>query len=60
MKTKTRHFVHEDKQLADAKRERQARARVLVESGARSQKSMFFISPHLAKSVSVRHRVLSF
>lgn len=53
-------FTHDDRALASAKRERQARARALVESGVRSQESMFFISPTVVKAAIVRHRVLSF
>lgn len=60
MKTNASKLKHEDKALASAKRGRQARARALVESGVRSQESMFFISPTVVKAAIVRHRVLSF
>lgn len=60
MKLSASKLAHEDKALAAAKREQQARSRALVESGQRSQESMFFISPALAKSAIVQHRVLSF
>jgi hypothetical protein len=60
MKANVQKLTHEDETLAAAKRERQQRTRALVESGARSQESMFFISPALAKSATVKHRVLSF
>lgn len=60
MKTNASKLTNEDKALASAKRERQARARALVESGVRSQESMFFISPTVVKAAIVRHRVLSF
>lgn len=60
MKTYASKFTLEDKVLALAKRERQARARALLESGARSQESMFFISPAVVKATKVKHRALSF
>lgn len=60
MKANASKLIHEDKALASAKQDRQARARALVESGMRSQESMFFISPTVVKAAIVRHRVLSF
>ena len=45
-----------DKQLEAAKREQQALSRQLVRSGARTQESMFFISPDIARSLKIRHR----
>ena len=60
MKTNASKLSYEDKALTVAKREQQASARALVESGARSQESMFFISPTVVKAAIVRHRVLSF
>lgn len=55
-KTRTRRDVV----LEAAKREGQAKSRALVESGERSQESMFLISKSLVKEATVRHRVLSF
>ncbi|WP_150430726.1 hypothetical protein [Dechloromonas sp. CZR5] len=60
MMTHTRKLKHSDKVLIAAKRERQEKSRVLVESGERSQESMFFIAPSIARAAKVRHRVLSF
>lgn len=56
----TRKLKRKDKILIAAKRERQEKSRALVESGERSQESMFFIAPSIAKTAKVRHRVLSF
>ena len=45
-----------DNQLEAAKRAQQARDRALVRSGARTQESMFLISPQIARSLKIRHR----
>lgn len=45
-----------DNQLEAAKRARQERSRALVRSGARTQESMFFIHPDIARSLKIRHR----
>lgn len=50
----------DDVTLSAAKRERQARSRLLVQTGVRTQESMYLIAPSLAKAAKVRHRVLSF
>lgn len=49
-----------DEILAAAKRERQAVSRARVQTGARTQESMYLILPKAAKTAKVRHRVLSF
>jgi len=59
MKTKDTEYV-KDEQLEAAKRESQERSRALVRSGARTQESMFFISPEIAKSITVIHRTTEF
>ena len=48
--------VGKDNQLEAAKRVQQALSRALVSSGARTQESMFFISPDIARSLKIRHR----
>ena len=45
-----------DEQLEAAKRGQQALSRALVRSGARTQESMFFIHPDIARSLKIRHR----
>ena len=55
MKTKDTKFVR-DVQLEAAKRERQARSRVLVRSGERTQESMFFIPAEIARTLKIIHR----
>jgi len=59
MKTKDTKFV-KDEQLEAAKRQHQESSRALVSSGARSQESMFFISPEIAKKIIVKHRTAEF
>lgn len=49
-----------DTALDAAKRGRQARSRALVESGARTQESMFLIAPAIVKTIKVKHRATSF
>lgn len=58
MNAHSRKIKHKDKALAAAKRKRQSLSRALVESGQRSQESMFFIAPVLARTAEVRHRTL--
>lgn len=58
MKTNT--LKHKDKALLAAKRKRQAKSRALVESGSRSQESMFFIAPSIARAAVVEHRAFVF
>ena len=58
MKPKKR--MSNDDTIWAEKRARQAKSRLLVESGARTQESMFFIAPSIARSAVVLHRVLSF
>lgn len=58
MKTNT--LNRKDKVLLAAKRKRQAESRALVESGERSQESMFFIAPSIARAAIVKHRVIVF
>lgn len=58
MKAHARKIKHKDKILAAAKRKRQAQSRALVESGQRSQESMFFIALALARTAKVQHRTL--
>lgn len=48
--------IAKDHQLEAAKRAQQARDRALVRSGARTQESMFLISPEIARSLKIRHR----
>lgn len=57
MKSVTQKSTRKDKMFA-TKRVRQAKSRALVESGQRTQESMFFIAPELARSAIVRHRNL--
>jgi hypothetical protein len=45
-----------DHYLEAAKREGQERSRELVQSGARTQESMFLISPEIVKTLKFRHR----
>lgn len=52
--------LRRDVALDAAKRERQEQSRAQVRQGERSQESMFLIAPSLARSATVRHRVLSF
>jgi len=52
--------VRNSNDLLAGKRKRQAKSRALVESGQRSQESMFFIAPAVAKAATVRHRTFSF
>ncbi len=59
MKTKDTKYV-KDEQLEAAKREHQERSRELVRSGARTQESMFFIPPEIAKTIIVTHRTKEF
>ena len=49
-----------DDQLEAAKRVHQDRSRALVRSGARTQESMFLVSPNIAKSLIIRHRSTEF
>ncbi len=58
--TDQREKIHTDTTLEDAKRESQARSRALVESGVRTQESMFLIAPALVKEIKVRHRTTDF
>lgn len=58
MKSALKHA--KDAVLTAAKRERQAVSRARVQSGERTQESMFLIAPSAAKTAKVRHRVLSF
>jgi hypothetical protein len=51
---------HNESSLTLGKREQQARSRALVESGQRTQESMFLISPDIARAAIVEHRVFSF
>ena len=48
--------VGKDNQLEAAQRVQQALSRALVSSGARTQESMFFISPDIARSLKIRHK----
>jgi hypothetical protein len=59
MKNKDTKYV-KDMQLEAAKREHQERSRTLVRSGARTQESMFFIPPEIAKTIIVIHRSTEF
>lgn len=59
MKTKDTKFA-KDEQLEAAKREHQELSRTLVRSGARTQESMFFIPPEVAKTIIVKHRTSEF
>lgn len=52
--------VVKDVALEAAKREHQARSRALVESGARTQQSMYLFSPDIVKTLKIRHRATSF
>lgn len=49
-----------DATLRAAKRGLQERSCELVNSGARSQESMFLIAPAIAKAAKVRHRTTKF
>jgi len=59
VKTKDTKYV-KDEQLEAAKREYQERSRALVLSGARTQESMFLISPEIAKTIIITHRSTEF
>lgn len=59
MKTKDTKCM-KDERLETAKRQHQERSRALVSSGSRSQESMFFISPEIAKTIIVKHRTTEF
>jgi len=62
MKTKDKEYMEyvKDEQLEAAKREHQECSRALVRSGARTQESMFFISPKIARKIVVTHRTTEF
>lgn len=49
-----------DDTLRAAKRGLQERSRELVNSGVRSQESMFLIAPAIARAAKVRHRTTKF
>jgi hypothetical protein len=57
---KTNILNRKDKVMLAAKRKRQALSRALVMSGSRSQESMFFIAPSIARSAVVQHRTFVF
>lgn len=59
MKTENTKYV-KDEQLEAAKREHQERSRTLVRSDARTQESMFFIPPEIAKTIIVKHKTTEF
>jgi len=59
MKNEETKYV-KDEQLEAAKREHQECSRALVRSGARTQESMFLISPEIARTIIITHRSKEF
>jgi hypothetical protein len=57
--TDSRQDASDDSLLVD-KRKRQAKSRELVESGERSQESMFLISPEIVKKIKFVGRTTDF
>jgi hypothetical protein len=55
-----KHVLDQESTLMAAKKARQVVSRVLVQSGLKSQQSMFLIQPTTVKKTTVVHRVLSF
>ena len=53
---KTQASYPKDEILIATKRESQERSRALVQSGKRSQESMFLVAPEIARTAKVRHR----
>ena len=49
-----------DEQLEAVKKEQQDLSRALFSSGSRTQESMFFISPIIARAIKIRHRTEEF
>jgi hypothetical protein len=59
MKTQ-RHVLDQETGLMAAKKARQMKSRALVNSGVKTQQSMFLIQPAIVHKTTVTHRVLSF
>jgi len=55
-----KHLLDQESMLMVAKKARQVVSRALVQSGLKSQQSMFLIQPATVKKTKVVHRVLSF